>query len=524
MKNKFFSVFFSICLLVVALPAMPLTAAAAEETAHAADGSIKTTRTKPLRFNGTAIYAESDATDSTSLGNPQEVGVIDMLATEGWKFERTATDITLTLDGLDLGNTLTVDHKTNGENVTVVLTKNSVNFVKTDVGSPYIGTTGVLAITGGGRLTTAASNNMNAITFTGVAGIVFENCSITADGSAYTASTTGDAPRGMSIYSKNTILIKNSMIEGIAGTSHLASTTFNVGIVFQPFEKIAPVVKISGNTELKGTSGTNVPEQLSSGIAFAADVRLDLSEANFTTLTPTNAITTTYKNNYTYFCDPANPTVPLKEITIKTYADNQIEDSTVFGVMLAASQKNISFEVPLYVTMAVTGGFERVTAPGNYTLKNTSVNNLDVGVIGMQVEKVTGSGWNLVAATPATDKEMQLAIAGIPLPPLANAAAPIEVINLASNANIANVTTGVSPLGQWLNGEWVPTRIAKDQTITLPISGTVQSIKRTDAGAAAQFIVTYVVSAMDAGGTSLINTYAGNSATQAGFVDPRTLN
>lgn len=99
-----------------------------------------------------------------------------------------------------------------------------------------------------------------------------------------------------------------------------------------------------------------------------------------------------------------------------------VDGETSLGVQVVESvpSDTLSFEVPLYVTMAVEDLNEQVILPDNYGITNLSTNHLgqgvDMAVIWVEATpRSTNDYWKFVEETPELENEMQFNIGGIPV-------------------------------------------------------------------------------------------------------------
>ncbi len=201
---------------------------------------------------------------------------------------------------------------------------------------------------------------------------------------------------------------------------------------------------------------------------------------------------------------------------------------TTFSVIEAKQNpNNVSFEVPLYVTMAAIDGETDLIVPENYSITNTSaklvgaggVNELnsadafDIAVIKMDFSKLAGSTYNTVASGGGA-KGMVLTVGGATMPALSEAGT--ESVDLKSAAN------------KFHDGSKFVAIPAIDKTVdnvtitpelVLPIVATLGAPAEIteNAGAAAQFKITYTVSALDGDGNLMGSVYAGDDKALAGL-------
>ena len=204
--------------------------------------------------------------------------------------------------------------------------------------------------------------------------------------------------------------------------------------------------------------------------------------------------------------DPDNPDNPGNP-------DNpDISDSghgTIFGIFETDKHpQQISFEVPLYVVVAAVEGSSQVLAPasGSYCIANTTGANSNIGVLGMFIEKVPGATWNTVEGTPATSREIRLSIGDYVMPALS---ADLEKKTVAIYDDQKDTKFTKKEKQQ---DQIVYQAISSGEKIVLDIAGTVTNeASRTNNAAAAQFKVTYFVSALDENNLPLGNVYVGNN-------------
>lgn len=185
-------------------------------------------------------------------------------------------------------------------------------------------------------------------------------------------------------------------------------------------------------------------------------------------------------------------------------------DTTISILTTKSTQPNISYTVPLYVTLAVVNKDAAVKAPNNYTITNTTPDDTTthtkpkIGVTNMSFEKLKEDGFKTVtnaAAVGTTDlNNIYLEIGGIAMPDLA--AKGIKPVTMGNNNTL--VTAEGKPVGL-------------TDPVTLGITGTVANVERTEGATAAQFRLKYTVSLLNAAGNALGAVYAGDDSTAAGL-------
>lgn len=206
------------------------------------------------------------------------------------------------------------------------------------------------------------------------------------------------------------------------------------------------------------------------------------------------------------------------------------DEHTTIGIMEATTEVGqASFEVPLYVTTAAISGKEALMCPEGYDIKNTSKGNdaHAIGVLSVSVEKIGTGTWNTVEGTPTAQNEVKLTIGDLVLPAV-NDTTKKQTVDIRTNAK------GKASVfyGHTTGKQDKVTAIEKGKTLAetangiapteanykgLEITGIVKNETRNNTKAAAQFRVTYVVSALDDAGDPIGNTYVGDNKTAAGL-------
>lgn len=216
--------------------------------------------------------------------------------------------------------------------------------------------------------------------------------------------------------------------------------------------------------------------------------------------------------------DPANPVDRVYEnydsVGKNEWDANHDTIISIFETDVRVDQ--LSFEVPLYVTMAVVDNQNKVVTPDNYRIYNTTrvdpdnyQTAWDIGITGVSFTKLPGSTYKTIDNATTFDAgkkdEIKLSIGGVWMPALGSAAtATVDLTNAANYDGTVN-----TPLYNQADGK--PTPIKGGQFLALPINGEVRPDTRTASAAAAQFKVTYMVSALDKNtGKPIGNPYAGN--------------
>lgn len=197
-------------------------------------------------------------------------------------------------------------------------------------------------------------------------------------------------------------------------------------------------------------------------------------------------------------------------------------DTTIAIFESKADITQLSFEVPLYVTMAVVDQKAQVVTPDNYGIFNTSggknPTDFDIGIIGVSFTKLVGSTYNTVGSgAVGNDTDIKLSIGGVWMPAL-NAEGAAADVNLGDTASYDTTVAAADALyNPNAAGGAKPTAIAPNTFFKLPIKGTVQAATRDNKAAVAQFKVNYTVAALDDQGNPIGAVYTGNNSVDAGL-------
>lgn len=102
---------------------------------------------------------------------------------------------------------------------------------------------------------------------------------------------------------------------------------------------------------------------------------------------------------------PTNNAMEKLDKDANAYTEKELmaNGHTTFGVFESGSKvsdKQVSFEVPLYVTMAAVKGQNEMTLPskGSYYIENTVTDpqKNPIGLVGLKADKYAGSKWSIV--------------------------------------------------------------------------------------------------------------------------------
>ena len=167
---------------------------------------------------------------------------------------------------------------------------------------------------------------------------------------------------------------------------------------------------------------------------------------------------------------------------------------------------NMSFEVPLYVTTAAVGGETKLRTPTEYDIKNNSTTR-GIVVTSMQIEKLENGTWDTVEDTIGiADKEVKLAIGGRTMSTTKGATGKVSVPILKNQDNSAFNSDEEYVVIKKNGGTLANAPANKDKNLTynkvgekivgLKIDGDIKNLERKTGKTAAQFKVTYTVSAI----------------------------
>lgn len=180
---------------------------------------------------------------------------------------------------------------------------------------------------------------------------------------------------------------------------------------------------------------------------------------------------------------------------------------TVAGVQVAkASPDLLSFEVPLYVTMAAVEG-PALVCPDNYSIRNSSKapdgSDVAIAVTGITVQKSPGSAWTLTDGVPV-GKELSFSVGHVPLPSLTDA-----------DWTPVNIKVDGSAFYSTSSNQYLPIP-STDPGLRVPLAGTLpDGWTPGNKAAAPQFRLQYTVSMLDTGGHPMEVIYQGPEKGEA---------
>lgn len=205
------------------------------------------------------------------------------------------------------------------------------------------------------------------------------------------------------------------------------------------------------------------------------------------------------------------PGVLPQDIPFNTPAPGE----TLVGVQVTRQDpQTLTFEVPLYMTVAVVNGAGGVDAtvvcPTAYAIKSTTVaadnTPADIAVTGMAVKGATGGSWSLAQGTPTGPNSIGLSIGGVRLPDVAKGDGGLKPVDLKAAGSMF-----------YTAGKYTP--VPNDNIgLTLPIEGFLPAGTKVTADKAPtpQFRCIYTVSLLDTNKAPIGVLYGGPSKAETG--------
>ncbi len=193
---------------------------------------------------------------------------------------------------------------------------------------------------------------------------------------------------------------------------------------------------------------------------------------------------------------------------------------TTFSIIEAEQDPtNVSFTVPLFVTMAAVDGETALKVPTNYAIKNTSTvaagaqagtKAFDIAVVGMDFTKLQGATYS--SAPSGTAKDVALSLGKMNMPTIQEdtttfeVTKPVDIIGQTNTDFYDGTDLKLIKVGSTFNIDIVATLGAAPD---FSVSG--------NKIAAPQFKVKYVVSGVTEDGDVLGAVYAGDDKYAAGI-------
>lgn len=218
--------------------------------------------------------------------------------------------------------------------------------------------------------------------------------------------------------------------------------------------------------------------------------------------------------SYSYAAEYDGPNGDLGTLTEE---QEEFGHSTFSFIQTEQNPMNVSFEIPLYVTMAVVSGNTSVFMPSNYSIKNTSakysegsgISAYSIAVVGISFTKLEGAMYGTVETVGTDYREMIFSIGGVVMPAIDRYSGPVTM-----NANMkANDSVFYS------DNQYNAIPATGDVELSIPLKATLSAIPSLDGNntPVAQFKVCYTVSALNHDGDALGSVYAGDNKVEAGL-------
>lgn len=191
--------------------------------------------------------------------------------------------------------------------------------------------------------------------------------------------------------------------------------------------------------------------------------------------------------------------------------------STVSVLLVESNAKNVSFEVPLYVTMAAVDGREDIITPSNYSITNTSANSVedseeevyDIAVVGITFTKLAGATYSTVETQGTQYHDLMFSVGGLLMPAISRDLGEVSID--------LDVTAKDSVF--FSNNDYVAIPAYGNTELHIPLIATMSDIPtfEDNKNAVAQFKICYTVTALTTSGDPLAYVYAGDSKEEAGL-------
>lgn len=215
---------------------------------------------------------------------------------------------------------------------------------------------------------------------------------------------------------------------------------------------------------------------------------------------------------------------------VRSAIGEQEDGDTTVSIFVARQHLgNVSFTVPLTVTMAVEEGQKDVYVPdsGTYSIANTSkaegsIPPFDIAVVKMEFKKLKGSSYNTVEGPLVTgNQDILFQIGKVTMPALSTPGESKDVTLRAEHSQFLEDSSAEGyAASKWKRIAATPGDDASAPTnkLMLDLKGTVaETAGRSDRPSVGQFQVTYILSPLSKGGVPLGRVYAGNNRADAGL-------
>lgn len=195
--------------------------------------------------------------------------------------------------------------------------------------------------------------------------------------------------------------------------------------------------------------------------------------------------------------------------------DPQGDQHTTIGILESTNVAGqVSFSVPLYVTLAAVKNQEDLLTPTKYDIKNEAQpGGQKIAVLSVSITSV--GDWSTTSAKPTADKQVQLSIGGLQMPEVSNRQTQTVDLKTAAEPGYFYDNDGrkYRPIEPQKTLSEANTNIAESAPSYegLKIAGKVFAQERRDVAASAQFRITYLISPLDNNDNPVGLTYVGDT-------------
>ena len=218
--------------------------------------------------------------------------------------------------------------------------------------------------------------------------------------------------------------------------------------------------------------------------------------------------------------DPANPTIPGDQDTSTSFGSTGHTMFNVFESASRVSRAQITFEVPLYVTMAAVNGATEMVVPNaeEYYIRNHSGNDENgerqaIGICGIKVE--VGDLWS-IKETPKTKYEMSFALGGYAFENLEKKEKKTLFDRTDWDKKLTETNSFfLKAADNAASGNTKPGLVRITDKLELPMMSTIAKTERRNSSTAVAFRVIYTLCAVDEQGQPMPSTYVGNNRDEA---------
>lgn len=210
---------------------------------------------------------------------------------------------------------------------------------------------------------------------------------------------------------------------------------------------------------------------------------------------------------------PSKPPAPASEDKSSTYFN-------IFETDAAVSTTQISFEVPLYVTMAAVNGAESMVVPSadKYFIRNTCRADAEgkkqaLGICGIKAEM--GELW-AIKSVPGKKYDMSFTLGGYPFGDLAQKEKRTFFDRTDWNKKLTETNAFfLKAEDNTAAGQIKPGLVPITDKLELPIQSAIAKVERKNTKTVPAFQVIYTLCAVDDQGQPMASVYVGNDKDEA---------